>query len=182
VDVVVSRNLHPGKDEQVVYYAVRPHDQLGEIASAFGVTEADLARWNRLSPSAHLLKGMSLQIIVAKKTRLDDVRYIRPEKARVFLAGSSEFHEHFEGMKGKKRMLVSVKKGETLVGIGSRYGMTVGSMERVNQRSRSTVLVEGEQLIVYTDKHVRGQDAEEMPGSLPPIDAPHPELLPSAAR
>lgn len=182
LDVVVSRQLHPGKEEQVVYYEVRHHDRLEEIAAAFGVTEADLTRWNRLSPSAHLLKGMNLQIIVSKKARLDDVRYIAPARARVFLAGSSEFHEHFEGMKGKKRVLVTAKQGETLVGIGNRYGMTVGSMERVNQRSRSTKLVQGEQLIVYTDKKVAGQDAEETPGSLPAIEAPNPELLPSASR
>lgn len=182
MDVVVSRQLSPGKDEQVVYYAVRQHDQLGEIAAAFGVTEADLARFNRLSPTAHLVKGMTLQIIVSKKARLDEVRHIAPGMARVFLAGSSEFHEHFEGMKGKKRVLITVKEGETLLDIGNRYGMTVGSMERVNQRSRSTKLVAGEQLIVYTDRKVSGQEDEEVPGSLPAIVAPHPELLPSASR
>lgn len=182
VDIVVSRKLHPGQDEQVVYYEVRHHDQLGEIAAAFGVTEADLTRWNRLSQSAHLRKGMSLQIIVSKKATLSDVRYIPPARARVFLAGSSEFHEHFEGLKGKKRVLVTVKDGDTLYGIGQRYGMTVGSMERVNRRSRSTKLVPGEQLIVYTDKNVSTHDADETPGSLPEIDAPHPELLPSASR
>lgn len=182
LDLVISRKLRPNQDEQVVYYEVRPHDQLGEIAAAFGVTEADLARWNRVSPAAHLQKGMTLQLVVSKKTRLDDVRHIGPTEARVFLAGTSEFHDHFEGMKGKRRVLVTVKRGETLVDIGSRYGMTVGSMERVNQRSRSTKLVPGEQLIVYTDKKVAPQDAVEVPGSLPSIDAPHPELLPSAAR
>lgn len=181
-DVVVSRQLNPGNEEQVVYYAVRHHDQLSEIATAFGVTEADLARWNRLSPSAHLVKGMTLQVMVSKKARLDDVRHIPPSLARVFLAGSSEFHEHFEGMKGKKRVLITVKDGDTLLDIGNRYGMTVGSMERVNQRSRSTKLVAGEQLIVYTDRKVTGKESEEVPGSLPAIDAPHPELLPSASR
>ncbi len=182
VDVVVNRTLHPSKEEQVVFYEVRHHDQLGEIATAFGVTEADLTRWNRLSPSAHLRKGMTLQIVVSKKANLSDVRHIPPARARVFLAGSSEFHDYFEGQKGKKRVLITVKAGDTLLNIGQRYGMTVGSMERVNRRSRSTKLVPGEQLIVYTDKKVSSQDSEEAPSPLPKIESPHPGLLPSASR
>src|SRR5690606_4036650 len=157
-------------------------DQLSEIAEAFGVTESDLARWNRLSPSAHLRKGMTLQVLVSKTESLPTVRYIAADRARTFLAGSSEFHDYFEGQKGKKRVMITAKEGDSLESIGKRYGMTVGSMERVNRRSRSTKVVPGEHLIVYTSQNVSHTSSESEPGELPAIQAPYPGLLPTAQR
>lgn len=178
VDVVVSRELHPARGQRIVYYQVRDNDQLADIADGFGVSEADLTRWNRLSATAHLREGMTLQVLVDEQASLDMVRFIGNERARVFLAGSSEFHEHFEGLKGKKRVQIVVRAGDTLAGIGKRYGMTVGSMERVNRRSRNTELIPGEHLIVYTDRKVSPADVDDETAALPPLEAPRPDLLP----
>lgn len=177
-DVVVSRNLTPAKGQEAVFYVVRPGDQLVEIAAAFSVNQADLAAWNMIDTSAHLQEGMTLQVLVDDAQKLTDVRFVRESEARLFLAGSPEFHEHFESLKGKSRVQITVADGDTLMKLGARYGMTVGSMERVNRRSRSTQLVVGEKLIVYTDRKDTAEQQANEPGELPKVVAPRPDLLP----
>jgi hypothetical protein len=56
--------------------------------------------------------------------------------------------------------------------------MSVGSMERVNRRSRNSELVVGEHLIVYTDKAVSDSGDALVKTSLPEITAPYPGALP----
>jgi hypothetical protein len=63
--------------------------------------------------------------------------------------GWGQPHDYFEAQNGRKRFRVTVKAGDTLKRVGQRYGMTVGSMERINRRSASDPLVPGETLIVY---------------------------------
>ncbi len=178
--VVVPADLAVGAKSNRVFYRVRTGDELEEIAVAFGVSLRDIASWNALDPAARLRSGMTLQLIVPKTRPLDDVRYIAEDGAQVLVAGSKEFHEHFEGLDGKYRIEVLVRKGDTLHGIGRRYGMSVGMMERVNRRSRHTKLVPGERLVVYTSQKAAGVLGGLSAEPLPDVKAPRPELLPSA--
>ncbi len=177
-EVVLNRTLTPAKGQRRIFYEVTPGDRLPEIAAALSVTESELMRWNALAPDAHLRDEMTLQALVPEDLVLSHVRHLEQKEVRTFLAGSPEFHEHFEALKGKKRLQIAVQKGDTLLKIGQRFGMTVGSMERVNRRSRTTELVPGEHLIVYTDKNVAEKDIAGITGDLPPVVAPIPEALP----
>jgi LysM repeat protein len=67
----------------------------------------------------------------------------------VLVAGSPEFFDYFEGLNGKKRIVVEAKDGDTLATLGRRYGMSVGWMERINRRSRKKKLEAGDKLVVY---------------------------------
>jgi LysM repeat protein len=155
---------------------------LGRIAQGCGVSLAELSAWNALDDSARLQAGMMLQVFVKKAAKLEHVRHIREAQARALVAGSAEFHDYFEGLKGKKRLLVVAKQGDTLQGIGRRYGMTAGWMERINQRSRSDKLTRGESVIVYVDRGARspGVPADGEPETLPAITSPEPAALPVA--
>jgi membrane-bound lytic murein transglycosylase D len=179
--VVVGRLLSPAKSERLVFYEVRPGDDLERIAEAFGVASRALGNWNSLDPAARLREGMTLQALVDRNQDLSRVRHRDARGTRVLVAGSPEFHEHFESLRGMHRVEVVVRAGDTLGSIGNRHGMSVGSMERVNRRSRSTKLVPGEVLIVYTDKPGAGPGGDAGAAPLEDIDPPRPELLPSAA-
>ncbi|MCH2110082.1 MAG: LysM peptidoglycan-binding domain-containing protein, partial [Polyangiaceae bacterium] len=179
--VVTSRRIVPGPGQKRVFYRVRKGDDLQEVAEVFGVRAREIARWNALNPSAHLRANMSLAILVPEDRVLEQVRYISADRAQVLLAGSSEFHEYFEGLKGKNRFVVRVKKGDSLRKIGKRYGMSVGSMERVNRRSRRTKLIVGEQLVVYTEKVPPLDATAPVNQPLPELRPAHPELLPQVA-
>ncbi len=179
--VVVAAAVPPGTQSRRVFYRVRAVDSLGEIAEAFGVSVRDLSNWNALDAHARLGEGMVLQVLVPKDQKLDDVRHLEDETARLLVAGSPDFHGHFEGLDGKRRVEVVVGRGETLWSIGQRYGMSVGSMERVNRRSRDTKLVPGETLVVYTDRAATSVDTRLAAEPLPDIVAPRPEVLPGVA-
>lgn len=170
-DVVVGRSVQPGAEQRRVFYQVVAGDSLTQIASAMGVKEMDLCRWNLLNPSALLREGMTLQVLIDETTTLPHVRTLEEAQAHVLIAGSPEFHEYFEGLKGKQRLVITVRPGDTLSGIGARYGMTVGSMERVNRRSRKQKLLAGEQLIVYSERDRSEANASTGVDPLPPL--PH---------
>jgi LysM repeat protein len=57
--------------------------------------------------------------------------------------------------------VVRAKDGDTLASIGKRYGSTVGSMERINRRSRTDAVAEGQPVVVYTER-TRPQPGDEL--------------------
>src|SRR5690606_28125464 len=128
--VVVAAHLTSGSLRRRVFFRASSRHALAEIAAAFGVSTRDLASWNALNEEARLSDGMVLQILVPKPAERDRVRFREEEDAHILLAGSKGFHEYFEGLKGKRRVEVVVKGGDTLAKIGGGLGMSVGSMER----------------------------------------------------
>ncbi|HEY8943108.1 MAG TPA: LysM peptidoglycan-binding domain-containing protein, partial [Polyangiaceae bacterium] len=150
--VVVPPRVFGYPDKKRVFYRVLSGDSLGRVAELFRVARSDVSLWNALDGDARLHAGMVLQLFVPKRTNLAHVRHLPEDKARVLVAGSTEFFEYFEGQNGKRRLVVSAKGGDNLAGIGKRYGMSVGSMERVNRRSRTEPVRPGEPIVVYTER------------------------------
>jgi membrane-bound lytic murein transglycosylase D len=150
--VVVARELTPPADTTRVFYPVANGDSLESIASAFGVTRADLLAWNAVDAGARLQDGMVLQIFAKKSVDLRRLRHLRDQDVKVLVAGTPAFFDHFEGLNGKRRLVVTVKKGDTLATIGRRYDTSIGWMERINRRSRTEALGVGETVVVYADR------------------------------
>lgn len=151
VVVVPSRNVDVPQRKRV-FYRVVSGDTVAGVAGAFRVTAEELADWNTLDAQARLEPGMSLQVFVAKDADLSKVLHVPEAHAKVLVAGSPEFCEHFEGQNGRKRLVIAARDGDTLGAIGKRYGMTVGQMERINRRGRGDQLAAGERVVVYTER------------------------------
>jgi membrane-bound lytic murein transglycosylase D len=134
-----------------VFYRVLQGDTLGKVASVFSVNVADIGLWNALDENARLQSGMALQLFV-DKSKAFAARTITPAQTHVLVAGSPEFYDYFEAQNGRKRVVVSAHENDTLAALGKRYGMTVGSMERVNRRSRTDKLHAGDSIVVYVDR------------------------------
>ncbi len=181
--VVVPERKFQYADRERVFFRVRREDTIADITRAFGVTKTELLAWNALDENARLQSGMMLQVYVAEKKRLDRIRHTKARETRVLVAGSTEFFDYFEGQKGKKRLLVTVKRGESLSSIGRRYGMSVGWMERVNRRSRRDELLPGETVVVYAPRSWADTSSSRPGGPaiapLPPIEPPQPDALPA---
>ena len=92
---------------------------------------------------------MTLQAFVPEGADLSHIVTLRERDARVLVAGTDDFFTYWEGTKGKRRMVVSAKAGETVEAIGKRYGVNLASLERINGRPRRDVLKEGETVVVY---------------------------------
>jgi membrane-bound lytic murein transglycosylase D len=147
--VVVPPDLFVYPDRKRVFYRVLVGDTLPDIARHLHVEVEDVRRWNDLDPAARLQDGMTLQIFVPDGTDLAHVVVLGEKEARVLVAGTDDFFAYWEGTRGKRRLVVTAKAGETVEGIGRRHGVNPASMERINGRARRDVLREGETVVVY---------------------------------
>jgi len=183
--VVVPPREFAFADRSRLFYRVLSGDTLSRIANVFAVSVADIGLWNALDENARLQSGMALQLFVDKRKAFS-ARTINPSETRVLVAGTPEFYDYFEGQNGRKRVIVSARENDTLAMLGKRYGMTVGSMERINRRSRTDKLRAGESIVVYVDRgravttRKPGPDEDVASGTLLPLEpalaAPSPDL------
>ncbi|WP_437985219.1 transglycosylase SLT domain-containing protein [Sorangium sp. So ce117] len=147
--VVVPAQRFSYEGRRRVFYRVVAGDALRDLAAVLSVTPDEICRWNTLAPGASLHEGMTLQLFVPRSQRHDGVFLLDEGGARVIEVGSEEFFAHFEGLKGRKRIEIAVREGDSFSKIASRYGLSVGSLERINQRSRRSPLMPGDRLVVY---------------------------------
>jgi membrane-bound lytic murein transglycosylase D len=147
--VVVASDAPLLEGERRVFYRVAKGDSLRELASVLRVPAPELARWNALDPLATLQPGMTLEAHVPAAARLDDVVLLEEAEVSRLVAGSIPFLEHFEAQKGRKRVEITARDGDSWASIGRRYGVSAGNLERINQRSRSSSLRPGDKVIVY---------------------------------
>jgi LysM repeat protein len=112
----------------------------------------DLARWNAIDQAAKVIPGMILQAFVAEDFDESRVVLLDPEKVRLMTAGSGAFLDEYEERNGRKRLIYTVRRGDTLAAIGRRFGLSVGSLARINRFDRRTKLKVGQQIVVYVSK------------------------------
>lgn len=155
----------PGKRR--VFYRVVPGDTLKIVASAFHVSTEELRAWNAVDPGARLQEGMTLQVFVDPADGLGQVVHVREEDADVLVVGTDRFFDHFEAQKGRRRITIVVGPGDDWQRISRKYAISVGMLERINRKGRSTPLVVGEKLVVYTGKADAGPHGER--GEEPPV-------------
>ncbi len=181
---VVPADIFVYPDRRRVFYRVLVGDTLREIADTFHVSIDEVRRWNDIDPAARLQEGMTLQLFVPESADLAGAVVLREHEVRVLPVGSEEFFGYWEAMKGRKRITVTAKDGDTLAAIGNRYGMTPGMMERINHRNRGESLHAGDSVVVYV---AQGRPAASAPFADPPgtpspngelPDAPLPDALP----
>jgi membrane-bound lytic murein transglycosylase D len=139
-------------DRRRIFYRPTRTDRLSDIARFFGVTESELRTWNNVDPRASLQDGMFLQLFVPPSVDLTQAVVLTPDEVRVLVVGSEEFYEYQVAQEGRVRLRYRVAAGDTLSEIGERFGITVGSLCRINLVPRDAVLRLGQEIIVYTTR------------------------------
>jgi membrane-bound lytic murein transglycosylase D len=147
--VVVPDQTFSYRDRARVFYRVVPGDTLRDLANVFSVSADELCRWNALDPGATLQEGMTLQVFPPPSADLRNVVVLAEKQARILRVGTPEFFAHFEAQKGRKRIEVVAREGDTWRSIGKRYGLSAGMLERINRKSRTTPVRPGDKLVVY---------------------------------
>jgi peptidoglycan lytic transglycosylase D len=135
-----------------VFYRVVYKDSLSEIARYMKVRPAELARWNKLDPAAKLVSGLVLQAFVPRDFDKSSVALLDPKRVRPMVAGSATFIERYEERKGRKRLVYTVRAGDSLTRLSKRFGLSVGSLMRINKFSRRTKLQAGQKVVVYVEQ------------------------------
>jgi len=147
--VAVPDRVFNYEGRERVFYQTREGDTLDGIADALGVRTDDLVEWNNLDPEAKLHPKMVLQVFVRKDFDPTAIVLLDAARVKAVTLGSDEFLELEAARRGKRRLVVETKSGDTLVKLGRRYGLTVGDLARINRFSYNTELRDGQKVVVY---------------------------------
>jgi membrane-bound lytic murein transglycosylase D len=167
-----------------VFYRVVSGDTLSEIAQTFRVSVDELATWNPLDVDAVLLPGMILQVYPAAATDLARVSVLAERDVRILELGSEEFFDYQEAALGRVRFRYRIRNGDTLEAIAERFGLSVGSVCRINRFGRDVQLREGQEILIYAARNLAPESARREADERlrayaiargenpPPVDAP----------
>ncbi len=147
--VVVPAQSFTYVDRERLFYRVIHGDTLRAVAAVFTVSPDEICRWNAIDPAAALHDGMTLQIFTPKDKVPTDALVLAEKDAKILTSGTPEFVAHFESLRGRTRLELVAAKGDTWRSVAGRYGLSLGQMERINHRSRSSPLCEGDRCVVY---------------------------------
>ncbi len=152
--VVIAPAVEAGApDRSRFFYRVVAGDTPRDLATLFAVSADELCRWNALDGSATLHEGMTLQVFLPNgRGTPDAVKLLAEKDARVLVVGSPAFFDYVEAKKGRTRIEVIAKEGDTFRSIAQRHGLSAAQLERINQRSRSAPLAPGDKVVVYVAK------------------------------
>lgn len=167
--VVVPPRTFAYEGRRRVFYRVTRGDRLPEIARFFGVSVSEVRQWNEVDPRATLQDGLFLQLFVPAQFDTSRAVVLTPEEVRILVMGSEEFYEHHVRQEGRVRLRYRVREGDTLTTIANRFGISVGSVCRINVMPRDAVLAIGQELIVYTSPD---RVPAELRGQIEPEPAP----------
>jgi membrane-bound lytic murein transglycosylase D len=171
--VLVSPVRNPPAHRRRVFYRTGVGDTLREIARALNVTREELIEWNQLDPSVRVPAGLWLQAWITGEPSMARVRSL--SEVEVVERGTDSAAERIAAQDGRVRLVVTVRPGDTMSSLAARYGLTTGSLARINMRPRNATLVAGEALVVWVTpdraerERVREADVprQESPSSLP---------------
>ena len=148
-------------DRRRVFYEPVFGDTIEDVARACGVLPSELRRWNHLDRRANLQEGMRLQIYLPADAKPTDVILYEDADMAIMTAESEPFFDHFVGNSGRKRLEITAKEGDTWTGLGKRYGLSLGMLERINHKSRRSGLKVGDKVVVYAKAALLEQLAPE---------------------
>lgn len=128
----------------VVRYKVRQGDTVLSVADEWGVAPEMVRKWNRLRGN-DLRRG---RILLIHRPVTDGARVSGASTKRVATRKSSRSKTlRASAQKAAKRITHTVKKGETLTSIASRYNTSVAALRRENSRA-ATHLKPGDVIII----------------------------------
>jgi membrane-bound lytic murein transglycosylase D len=132
-----------------VYYRVTAGDSLDGLAKAFRAKKSDLAYWNNLSKGAKIQRGMILRVYVPPSSKLSHVRLLDPDDLEVVVVDSPAFREARLERRGLKRIVYEARKRDTIRKLSRKFGLSMGSIARLNDISRFSKLEPGQKLVIY---------------------------------
>ncbi|HEY3595371.1 MAG TPA: LysM peptidoglycan-binding domain-containing protein, partial [Polyangiaceae bacterium] len=180
--VVPARHYDlPGRKR--FFYRVAAGDTLGDIAARFGLTEGELCRFNVVDPTARLYEGMLLQAFPLATTDVSRIAHLEEKDVHLLTVGTDDFFDYFEALRGRRRTAIVIDQGDTWERVAKRLKLTVGQLERINQRSHFDKLVPKQTLVVYAPvgKSIPHEIKSPAPAPAPEratLVAPRPDDLP----
>jgi membrane-bound lytic murein transglycosylase D len=116
-----------GRRQRQIVYRVRSGETLSSIARQHGIPVSTLARLNNIGTSDSLVKGQRL----------------------VIRASSRRYRE--EGVQSGRRVLYTVRSGDTIMSISRQFQVSVPHLKTWNGLNRHHQIRAGQRLVMYVD-------------------------------
>jgi membrane-bound lytic murein transglycosylase D len=177
--VIVSPVTAPPPNRRRVFYRSGLGDTLREVAAALGVTRDELVQWNSLDPNSRLPSGLWLQAWIDHDP--PNARVQEATQVEIAERGTDAAAERVASQDGRVRLVVTVRHGDSMTSLAARYGLTTGSLSRINRRARNATLRAGESLVVWVtpdradqERLREGDTPRDQQRNLTPAVAPSP--------
>lgn len=134
------------RDQRVryAYHQVKRGQTLARIAKLYGVTIADLRKWNGIARNRNVKTGSTLKIYkdgARKFPGVDD-----EESSAKVVESTKQYHV--------------LKKGETLGHVAGKYNVGVTQLAKWNGISSAKMVKAGRKLVIYSEKSVDVEPAK----------------------
>ncbi|MEE9382457.1 MAG: transglycosylase SLT domain-containing protein [Nannocystaceae bacterium] len=146
--------LKPPSGHRLLFFRVTRASTSKQICDAFRCSWQDVVHWNDLDPQARLHHGQILQLVVPTKFSAEaaSVRALEKQDIEHVTRGSQAHLDAELARRDLVRRAYKARKGTTLARIGKRFGLSVGSLARINGFSRRHTPTVGEHITVYVAK------------------------------
>ncbi len=139
---------------KLVFFRVTRATASSAIASRFDVAWQEIVAWNDLDPNARLVDGQMLQILVKPDFDPDaaGVTICDPGSARHVIRGSAAHLVAVLADRDLRRRGYKIGKGDSFERVAKKFGLSTGSLGRINGVARNHRVAIGDVLIVYVAK------------------------------
>jgi len=157
---LASRNTNESDNDgtisRIKYHKVRRGDSLSEISDKYGITMAELKKWNHLRSNKAPM-GRRLKIITKEAVASQDKKVTNPDTTSVKESIASNTAKIF-----KEEKVISykdvvkyhkVKRGDNLGEISDKYGVSVAELKKWN-KLRNNNLMTGDKLKIIKNERV----------------------------
>ncbi len=141
--------VEPPRGRREVYYRTLHGDRVGSLARLFGVKVSEVTKWNLVTPHAKLPSGLMLRFYVPPGADLSRIKTYRPDEVDLVEVDSPAFRRASLRRRGLYRIVYRAKKGDRLRKVARRFGMSPGSVARINHISRFSKLRPGQPIVLY---------------------------------
>jgi membrane-bound lytic murein transglycosylase D len=166
---IATSDAMPKSHGRTKYHTVRRGDNLSEISEKYGVTIAELKKWNKLK-SNKIPLGRKLKIVVSDNERIASVEKKEPkmnnpkEDQSVSVPETKIKAELFD--KEEKSAVASefyiVQKGDNLGNIAKKFGVSISELKEWNNMEDNNVLLDTRLKILKERKEAVAELEEEI--------------------
>lgn len=149
--VVVPQESFVYPDRRRVFHRVQGGDTLRDISERYHVTSDEIVKWNQVDPAAKLVEGMTLQLFIPMDLEPAKLGALLDSEVKIVSVGSEDFIALFE-LRGRKRVIVKAKPGDTLATIADQHHVSAAQLERINRRARTDKLAAGTDVVLYLEQ------------------------------